>query len=599
MNTYKKIWKLIRPYSPIIILSTIILSLVGTIEGIIMLLIKPIFDNVLQKNVNIAPSPKFKLLYDTFHLYGDKILINIAIALLILTVIKSAGNFSANYLIIKAGQKLIKNLREKIFSHILNQSALFFSEKNAGGIISNIVNDVDKLQNAFSRTIADFIRQIFSFLALLFVIFYIDPILSTISLIVIPLVAILTNYLGKKVKKYTSISQELLGNITSIIQESVIGNRIIKIFSMENFEREKFSKLLEKFYRVNMKNGFISSINPPIMEIIAISLFVPFIIYAHFKIRAGYLSLGTFTAFFASLLRMYDPVRKISRMHIDFQQAVACSDRIFNLLDTKIEVEEKKDAVTLPSFSREIAFENVSFKYKNGESHSLKEINLKIKKGEKIGIVGKSGSGKTTLVNLIPRFFDPDKGCVKIDGVNIKDVTLKSLRSQISMVTQDTFLFRDTIKNNIKYGRWDATDEEIVDAAKKAFAHEFILKLKDGYDTGIGDLGQTLSGGERQQIAIARAILKNAPILILDEATSSLDSTSEKKVQMALENLIKDKTALIVAHRLSTIKNSDRILVLDRGEIKGEGKHEKLLKENEIYKKLYKIQFETKEGELK
>ncbi len=562
-----------------------------------MLLIKPIFDNVLQKGTTISPTSKFKFLYDTFHLYGDKILINIALALLVLTIIKSIGNFSANYLIIKAGQKLIKNLREKIFNHILNQSVLFFSERNVGAIISNVVNDVDKLQNAFSRTIADFIRQVFSFFALLFVIFYIDPLLSTISLIIIPLVALLTNYLGKKVKKYTSISQEILGKITSVIQESVIGNRIIKIFSMENFERIKFSNILEKFYKINMKNGFISSINPPIMEIIAVSLFVPFIVYAHFKIKSGYLSLGTFTAFFASLLRMYDPVRKISRMHIDFQQAVACSDRIFALLETKIEVKEKRGAKNLSPFSKEILLENVSFRYNDGEINSLKNVNLKIKKGEKIGIVGKSGSGKTTLVNLIPRFFDPNSGCVKIDGIDLKDVTLKSLRKQISMVTQETFLFRDSVKNNIKYGRWDATDEEIIEAAKKAYAHEFILKLKDGYETTIGDLGQTLSGGERQRIAIARAILKNAPILILDEATSSLDSTSEKKVQMALNNLIKDRTALIVAHRLSTVRNSDRIVVLDNGKIVGEGKHENLLKENEIYKKLYKIQFELSKGE--
>ncbi len=594
MKTYGRIWKLIKPHTPVIIVSTVILSLVGLIEGLIMLMIKPIFDNVLQKNVNTPPPSKFKFLYDIFHLYGDKILINIALALLILTLIKSIGNFSSNYLIIRTGQKIIRDLRFKIYSHLLNQSVLFFHNRSSGEIISNVVNDVDKLQNAFSRTIADFIRQFFSFVALLMVIFYIDPLLSTLSLVIVPTVALLTNYLGKKVKKHTAKSQEILGKITSILQETIIGNRIIKIFSMERFERNKFKKILSNFYHVNMKNGFISSINPPIMEILAILIFVPFLIYAHFQINKGYLSIGTFTAFFASLLRMYDPVRKISRMHIDFQQAVACSERIFNLLDTKIEVKEPENAFELPKFSKNITFENVSFKYGENETWSLKNINIEIKKGEKIGIVGSSGSGKTTLVNLIPRFFDPTEGYVKIDGVDIKGVKIKSLRRQISMVTQETFLFKDSIKNNIRYGKWDATDEEIKLAAQKAFAHEFIEKLKDKYDTVIGERGETLSGGEKQRIAIARAILKNAPILILDEATSSLDSESEKKVQLALNNLMKDKTAIVIAHRLSTIKSSDRILILDRGEIKGEGRHEKLIRENHIYKKLYKIQFEHK-----
>jgi ATP-binding cassette, subfamily B, bacterial MsbA len=490
-----------------------------------------------------------------------------------------------------SGQHVVATLRKRLYAHLLDQSLGFYARNSTGKLMARVITDTERIQETVSKTMTDFARQVFLLVTFLGLAFAIDWKLSLISFLVAPVVLHITLKLGRRIRKASWRSQENLAQLSQNLQESIVGQRIVKAFGMEEYERRRFDQATDDLFGVNLRVARISALNSPLIEFVGYASFVPFLMYANYQMSRGF-SVGAFVAFVAILFRLYEPVRKLSRMHLHFQQAFASSSRIFELLETDVEIKERPGATELPPFSGEVCFENVSFSYSDhSELPVLKDVNLTIEAGEIVALVGKSGAGKTTLASLMPRFYDVASGRLRIDGVDVRDVTLRSLRRQIAVVTQDTFLFDDTIRNNIAYGRADRPLEEIVEAARAAFIHDFIESLPAGYDSVVGERGQRLSGGQRQRLAIARAILKDAPILILDEATSSLDTESERLVQAALYNLMERRTTLVIAHRLSTVRRADRIVVMDQGQIVETGTHQALMERPGPYRRLYELQF--------
>ncbi|HQK89025.1 MAG TPA: ABC transporter ATP-binding protein [Acidobacteriota bacterium] len=595
MNELRKLMVYLKPYLPLLAVSLVLLALVSALEGLIMMLIEPIFNSVLAQHTALSgAAAKFQFLYDWFDLRGPDIYLKVALGILILTFLKCVCLYFADYATIYTGQKIIQHVRNDLFDHIVRQSTLFFARHSTGKLTSRIVNDVDKIQETVSRSLADFARQVLTMVAFVVLLFYIDPYLAGATLVVGPVVAGITSFLGRRIKGYGWHSQEHVAEMTNMLQETMSGHRVVQGFGMEAGESLRFRRMTDGLLRFNLKAGRIVSINPPLMELIGVLIFVPFLVYAHFRIQAGALTVGAFAVFLTSLVRLYDPVRRISRMHLGFQQTFASVDRIFEVLEEDERVAERSDAAELPPMRRDIVFDHVSFHYERPGDEPvpvLEAIDLRVPRGEVLAIVGSSGAGKSTLANLIPRFFDPTGGAIRIDGVDLRDVRLDSLRRQIAIVTQETFLFNDTVRNNLSYGSGDVSADRLEAAARAALAHDFIVKMPQGYDTIIGERGARLSGGERQRLAIARALLCDAPLLVLDEATSSLDSESESLVQQALANLMQNRTTFVIAHRLSTVRNAGRIIVLDRGRIVETGTHDELLALGAVYKKLHDIQF--------
>ncbi|MFB0519622.1 MAG: ABC transporter ATP-binding protein, partial [Acidobacteriota bacterium] len=482
------------------------------------------------------------------------------------------------------------------YQKIQYQSLNFFSEYPTGLLMSRVISDMERMQEAVSEKMGDLLRGSFILLGLVAYIFYLDWRLATISIFVAPLVIYPIIKLGYKLRSISHSSQERMAELSSLLFETITGSRIVKAFGMEKFEIKKFIKATKRLLKVNLRAVRFVSLTPALMEIIGAVAAALMIWYGGRQISRGLMSTGVFCTFLAAIYGMYEPIKKLSRVSNSFQQAIAASQRAFQVLDKDSDIKEDSHPLQLTPPIREIEFRDVCFQYK--DERVLNKVSFRVNQGEVLAIVGASGAGKSTLVNLIPRFYEVASGAIFINGIDIRRYSLRSLRAQIGIVTQETILFNDTARNNIAYGNIITTPEEVEAVARAAFAHEFIEKLPQGYDSIIGEKGAKLSGGERQRIAIARALLKDSPILILDEATSALDSESEILVQKALANLMKDRTTMIIAHRLSTVRNAERIIVLDKGRIVEEGDHYSLHRLNGVYTRLYNLQFKEEEQKI-
>ena len=543
----------------------------GAASAGVAALIQPILDRVLPRHEELG---------------------QIITAILALYLIKGVGAYLSGYWMTDVGQRVVRDLRNLLFTHILGQSAAFFSAQTSGRLMSRITNDVAQIQQAVSETLGDLARESLALIGFAALLFYYDARLALVCLTGAPLVVYPLVRLGQRVRRTTRRSQEALAQITHVSAEAFTGHRIVKAFGAEQRETDKFRTASEGLYRTSMKVTSALSILPPLMEFIGGVAFAVALWYGSQEISAGRLTTGEFVGFIAALFMMYGPAKKLSRVNANLQQAIAAAERIFEMLDTHSEVRERADAIELPRFRDVIEFRDVRFSYDDAEDATLGGVSFSVRGGQTLAIVGRSGAGKTTLVNLIPRFYDVTGGAITIDGHDIRGVTLASLRGQIAIVTQDTVLFDDSIGVNIAYGRPGASQAEVEAAASAAHAHEFITGLDGGYDTRIGERGQRLSGGQRQRIAIARAILRDSPILILDEATSALDAESEMLVQDALSTLMLNRTSFVIAHRLSTVRRADAIVVVERGRIVETGRHEELLARGGAYAKLYELQLQ-------
>ncbi len=514
------------------------------------------------------------------------------VALVLIFLFKGIFDYFSNYLLQKVGQSVVRDMRNRFYSHIQSLPLSFFHKTPTGELISRVISDATLIQGTVSNVLVGLLRDFFMVIFLLGVIFYQDWQLALISIICLPVLLFPIVLFGRKHRRLSTDNQKTTALVSNILYETITGNRIVKAFCMEKEETRRFAGMLDRLYAIIINDARIYSLAHPLMEFLGGIGIAIVLWYGGNQVLQGHKTPGTFFSFLAALIMIYQPFKGVSKINSMLQQGVAASVRVFSVLDIEPDVAEKNDAVELPPVHDEIILDNVSFSY-DGEVEVLSNINLRVPAGEVLAFVGSSGGGKSTLVNLLPRFGDVTRGAIRIDGKDIRDVTLLSLRQQIGMVTQQTILFNDTVRSNIAYGSQDASEEEIVSAAKAANAYSFIIDLPEGFDTVIGESGARLSGGERQRISIARALLKNAPILILDEATSSLDTESEREVQIALENLMKDRTTFVVAHRLSTIRKADRIIVIQDGRIVEQGTHETLLPLNGMYKTLYEMQFDS------
>ncbi len=622
MNDIRRLLQFVRPYYSILALSLILLVFAGLFEVLTTALAIPLFDKVLVSETSKAPvgSPGFTpsgapgaksaakaetILgatvpqadrVDRLIAYLDvlpgSIITRLSLALLALTLLKGLCIYLSNFMMSRVGQSVVMDLRNVLFSHVMNQSMAFFSQNSTGQLMSRMNSDVEQVQEAVSSTIAELFREVVLLISLVLWIVYLDWKLAAMSMLIAPAALTMTLTMGKRIRRASLRSRENIATLSDMLQQTISGIRIVKAFGMERKELERFAKAAMQLFRVNLKAARILFINSPLMEVLGVVSFIPLLYYAHARIAAKTLTLGKFGGSLFSLFRMYDPIRKLSRIHVQFQRAFASTSRITALLDTHVEIQDRPGAMDLEGVRSSVEFRNLCFSY-SGEAGSdmvLSDVNLSVEKCKVIALVGSSGSGKSTLVSMIPRFYDATSGSVLIDRVDVRDYSQASLRRNIALVTQETFLFNDSIRNNIAYGSANASMETIVAAAQAALAHDFIQLLPAGYDTLVGERGQRLSGGERQRIAIARAVLKNAPILILDEATSALDSESEKLVQRALANLMKDRTTFVIAHRLSTIRNADLIVVLEQGRVAEAGTHDSLVEANGLYHKFYRLQ---------
>ena len=533
--------------------------------------IKEILDSVLPHQENVA---------------------EVALAIVGAYLLKGLGGYFSSYLMADVGQRVVRDLRNRLHAHMLSQSAGFFARRSTGQLLSRLTSDVGQVQHVVAETIGDLLQESLALVGYGFLLFYYDARLALVCITGAPIIVYPLAQLGRRLRKTSRRSQEALEQLSHVAGESFAGHRIVKAFGAEARESDRFSAASSQLYRTSMTVTSIVSILPPLMELLGGFAIAGALYYGSREIAAGRLTTGEFTAFIAALLLMYGPVKKLSRVNASLQQAIAAAERVFEILDRHTEVVEKPGAAPLAPFRRTLELDQVVFAYDDGHGRPiLRGVSFTAQAGQMIAIVGRSGAGKTTLVNLIPRFYDVTSGAIRIDGVDVRDVTLASLRAQIGIVTQETVLFDDTIARNIAYGRPDAPPEAIEAAARAAHAHEFIQGLPEGYQTTIGERGQRLSGGQRQRLAIARALLKDSPLLILDEATSSLDTESEQLVQEALANLMKNRTSFVIAHRLSTIRRADAIVVMDRGRIVEVGRHDELLaRSGSLYGRLNELQ---------
>ncbi|MBI5491484.1 MAG: lipid A export permease/ATP-binding protein MsbA [Deltaproteobacteria bacterium] len=585
MNTYLRILKLLPPYKGPAFLAFICMVGFALSNGAMAYLIGPVmkflFSNEADASIKLIP-------FNLYTIPKEKMLVAIPMAIIVVAVVKGLSSYGQSYFMGYVGQGVVRDIRKRLYDHILSLPVKYFTTNPTGVLISRLTNDVNLLQSTTSDAIATILKQSLTIIVLAAVVISLDWKLALAASVALPLSAYPMRRLGLRMKKISTQGQVSIGTMTSLLHEAIAGIRIVKAFCMEGYESARFQKENEYYTRNQLKTIKVRSISSPLMETFGAVGFAVTIWYAAYRISHGTLKPETFISFFASVIMFYQPIKSLNGVNLNIQQGLAAAVRIFDVMDETAEA-EKAGGAALNGVNESVELRGVSFRY--GGEWVLKDIDLKVKRGEILAIVGSSGAGKTTFVNLIPRFYDVSEGAILIDGRDIREITLKSLRSQVSIVSQQVILFNDTVRRNIAYGGVEVGEDDIIRASKAANAHEFITRLPNGYDTIIGEGGVRLSGGERQRLSIARAILKNAPILILDEATSALDTESEHEVQKAIANLMEGRTTFVIAHRLSTVRNADRIIVLANGNIQEMGRHEELLNLRGEYSRLYTMQF--------
>jgi subfamily B ATP-binding cassette protein MsbA len=592
----------VRPYAPLMAAGVALMAFMAVGDGITILSVRPLIDVVLNPQSTAQQLPLFTIPWG-----GPTLDLNsfvparihhvwsvFAIAILFIFLAKGLAEFFGVAIIQYVGLAGITDLRNQVYAKVVQQPVGFFHDNPVGRVMSAVISDIEQMRSAFSDYLADFFRQVFTLIAFVLVLLLINWRMAIGSALLIPLVILPIGKLARRIRQSSQKSRSRLADLSQILQETMSGNRVVKAFGMESFEIRKFTKASRSFLRENMRWVRAMTATSPLMDLLGAAVICMAVMYARDQIRAGRMTTGIFFTFIFALLSAYQPVKRLGGLYQYFQQAIGVSAQVFILRDLPEEVLEAPGARILPRFSGMIEFKRATFAYKSGPA-ILCGIDLKVPAGAVVAIVGSSGAGKTTLVNLLPRFYAATEGTVLIDGSDVRHVTLRSLREQMAIVTQETILFNDTVWNNLCYGRPGMPEAKVIAAAKAALAHDFIEKMPQGYQTLIGDRGQRLSGGQRQRLAIARALLKDAPILILDEATSELDSESEMLVQSALNNLITGRTVFVIAHRLSTIRRADIIAVLHEGKIHERGTHDELLERGGIYARLYGMQFQDAE----
>jgi len=578
LRLYGRLLAYLKPHRLRLVAAVLAMLGVSGITALLAYLVKPVLDDVFF-------AKRIHMLYLLPPL------------VVVLYLVKGTLSYAHQYLMSYIGGSIVNRLRDDLFRSLQRQPLSFFDSQATGVLMSRLTFDVTLLQDSATRVVTSFFKDCFTILGLSAVIFYRDWKMALIALGVFPLAAFIIVRLGKRLRRISRQTQKANAQLYTALNESLTAQRIVKAFAREDHEEKRFSQANWRFFNTRMKLIATRLLTPPMMEFLGSLGMAAIIFYGGYSVIKGYSTPGTFFSFLAALLMLYEPIKSLSGVQNTVQEGLAAATRVFGLMDRPPEIQDRPGARALPALSREIAYQGVSFSY-HDDRVVLRDIDLAVRKGELLALVGPSGVGKTTLLNLLPRFYETTRGAVLIDGEDIRDVTLASLREQIGVVTQETILFNDTVRNNVAYGRLTATEEEIVQALKAAHAYGFVRTLPQGLDTIIGEQGVRLSGGERQRLAIARALLKDPPILILDEATSSLDSEAEREVQQALDHLIAGRTTLVIAHRLSTVRNANRIIVMADGRIVETGTHASLLKQNGLYRRLYEMQFAREEESL-
>jgi len=577
MPIYIRLLGFLRPYRTRVSIAMFCMVILGATTATLAWALKPALDDALSgKNM--------EMIY------------LIPLLVIGLYVVKGGAYYGQAYLMGYVGQKVIYDLRNLIYDHLTRQSLGFFAHRKTGELLARISYDVTLVQAAVSTSVTALMRDSVSIVFLLGVIFFQDWPLALIAMLVFPLVIYPIARFGRKMRHASSDGQVSMGELTSLVEETVGGIRVVKAFGMEDYERGRFRRFTGDFLHHQMRIFRAQALSFPIMELLAGFGIAGVLLYGGLRVASGATTAGTLVSFLAALIMLYEPVKRLSRANNEIQQGLAASERVFDILDEPVEVEDAPDAIELSGFSKDIRFDHVALQYVGADKQVLSDVSFNVQAGDVVALVGRSGAGKTSLVNLLPRFMDVTGGAVLIDGHDVCKLTQSSLRAQMAMVTQEVILFNDTVLNNIAYGLENIDRKQVEEIAKAANAHEFITKLSKGYDTLIGERGVILSGGQRQRLSLARALLKDAPILILDEATSSLDTESERLVQQAIDRLMHGRTVIVIAHRLSTIRHADRIVVLDDGNIVQMGTHSELLEQGGLYAELYHMQFETQQA---
>ena len=570
VNPVKRLLRYVRPYRGRLSAALVAMLVYGLASAWLAYLIRPIFDEVLPKQSRVG------------------LMAGLLVGVYLL---KGIGSYFSVFLMSDVGQRVVRDVRNQLFEHLLGQSSGFFARRTTGQLMSRLTNDVNQIQRVVAETLGDLLRESLALIGYVGLLFYYDARLALVCMTSAPLVLYPLVRLGQRVRRTTRRSQEEIEHLSHRAAEALTGHRIVKAFGSEAYEGARFRKVAQALYRVNMKVTSTVSVLPPLMEFLGGIGLALALWYGSRQIATEALTPGEFTSFLAAVFLMYRPAKKLSRVNANLQQSIVASERIFEILDTHTEVRERPGAPMLRPMREKIEFRDVSFSYEDGDNRRvLRNISFEVQAGQMMAVVGLSGGGKTTLMQLIPRFYDVTGGMILVDGVDVRDVSLASLRSQVGVVTQETVLFDDTIAANIAYASPGASQEEIEVAARAAHAHEFIMESPLGYESRIGERGQRLSGGQRQRIAIARALLKDAPILILDEATSALDAGSELLVQQALTNLLRERTSFVIAHRLFTVRRADVIVVLEHGSVVEMGRHDDLMALQGVYARLYELQ---------